>query len=346
MMLAEVGLRVVIYQYRSRDILAVTEVYKELRHRLTRKIAENQLDNLELPIGIRTSLYMEQGLDLLKEFQGRYEEGFAKLVKETSKIDSEMLVVYVPSDDFYSKRLEMDTNRAFFSNLCEDYGVAFLDVSDGFLEYSSDVVTLLPEDNHLSRFGNKIVAKEIGQAIEALFPDHRSAVYFDKRPSLLGDFRPNDNSIWTLVPSLPYRVQTNSQGLRMGYDLEFPKKRQRVLVLGDSITFGPFLDNHDTYPAMLNDLYPQREFVNAGVQGYTIIEQLSLFVERAKYVEPDVTILQVLDNDLFDFFYFRLNIFDREKRIYSPSYLEKAFLERLRREHTNRSSRLGNESRD
>jgi len=53
--------------------------------------------------------------------------------------------------------------------------------------------------------------------------------------------------------------------------------------------------------------YSDKEVINAGVAGYTITDEVSLFVERAKYVEPDITILQVLDNNLHDLLYFKRN---------------------------------------
>lgn len=330
LLLVELGLRVAIYQHRSQYALAMEEVYRKLQHTVRVTIASYQLGALKIPGGTREALYSKDGRKLLGEFQSRYEAEFKQLVDETAKVGSKLLVVYVPSDDYHSKRHQMDTNRTFFSQLCKKYGIAYIDMTASFLEYPSDIVTLLPADNHLSRFGNKILAREIGQAIDAYYPAYRSSIHFDERPRLLGDSRPNDNSIWTLVPSLPYRVRTNNQGLRMPYDLGFPKQKQRTLVLGDSVTFGVFLDDHDTYPSMLNEMYPDREFVNAGIQGYTVLEQLSLFVERARYVEPDITVLQVLDNDLYDFYYFRLNIFDREKRSHKPSILEQELLEKLR----------------
>ena len=328
---AEVGLRTTLYQYRSRYVLALQEVYEKAHQLVITKLVERRLGNLNIPGGTREALYTDDGSLLLHEFQGRYEANFSQLVQETEKIGSKLMMVYIPSDDFHSKLHQMDVNRAFFAELCAKYHIPFLDVTEKFLKYPSDVVTLLPADNHLSRFGNQIVADEIGQTILSLFRGYKSGVHFDVRPALLGDFRPNDDSIWTQNPSLPYHVRINSQGLRMDSDLNFPKTKQRILILGDSVTFGVFLHGHDTYPGLLNRKYPDNEFVNAGVQGYTVFQELSLFKERAKYAEPDVTVLQVLDNDLYDFYYFRLNEFDRERKSHEPSALEQSLLQKLRR---------------
>ena len=129
---------------------------------------------------------------------------------------------------------------------------------------------------------------------------------------------------------MPYRVVVNSQGLRMDRDLQFPKKKPHILCLGDSVTFGPYLPNHDTYPGLLQQKYPDKEVINAGICSYTIVDEVSLLKQRAKYCEPDIIILQVLDNDLSDFFYFKRQIFARDRQDYKPTPQEKEYFTRLR----------------
>ena len=112
----------------------------------------------------------------------------------------------------------------------------------------------------------------------------------------------------------------------MDYNLTFPKKKQKILILGDSYTFGPYLPNYHVYPNLLDKKYSDKEIINAGVAGYTITDESSLFMERAKCVEPDITVLQVLDRDLHDLFYFKRNQFDRNGKVHTPSRLEEEFL--------------------
>jgi lysophospholipase L1-like esterase len=122
----------------------------------------------------------------------------------------------------------------------------------------------------------------------------------------------------------------------MSEDLDVPKTRTRVLCLGDSFTFGPYLPNHDTYPELLGAMDTSLEVINAGICGYTITDEVSLFVESAQYVAPDITVLQVLDNDIYGLFYFKKNEFDRKRMKYEPSRLEKEFIDRIvaRNEHS------------
>jgi hypothetical protein len=331
LLVTEIGLRVIYFQSTAtRSPLAAVVAFNYAKNLILLKVAQARVGNMDLPKNISEQLYGDEGRLLFDEFKSRYEENFADLVSEANKIETKLIVVYVPSEDFYSKDAIMKANREFYSSLCLKYGVGFIDLTNRFLEYPSDVVTLLPENGHLSRFGNKIVADEIGNYIELHLNNYQSDFHFSSRPRLLGDLKPNDNSVWEIAPEMPYRVIVNSQGLRMYNDISFPKEKQRILILGDSFTFGPYLDNHDTYPELLQKKYLNKEFINAGVAGYTITDEVSLFIERAKYVEPDITILQVLDNDLQDLFYYKRNQFDRKREVYKPTELETQFLNKLR----------------
>src|SRR5262245_28487417 len=61
-----------------------------------------------------------------------------------------------------------------------------------------------------------------------------------------GDLTPNQNGHWLIWFHRPYHVQTNSVGLR---NSEEPSSSAfRVLAVGDSQTFGPYLANEDTWP--------------------------------------------------------------------------------------------------
>jgi hypothetical protein len=49
-------------------------------------------------------------------------------------------------------------------------------------------------------------------------------------------------------------------------------------------------------------------------------------------VEPDITILQVLNNDIYGLFFSKLNLFNREGKNCQPSELQKEFLRRWMKE--------------
>jgi len=269
----------------------------------------------EIRIKLTQALYTDKGEIVLEKFRREYENTFATFVKEANKIRTKVSVLYMPQDNYKQSTLH---NRKFYRELAAKYQVDYIDCTDEFLKYPVDWITLLPENGHLSRFGNKIVVEKVSEYIDK-YTAYRSNFTFRQRPERLGDLKPNRNRIWSINYGMPYRVIPNAQGFRMNYDLTFPKQKQRVLILGDSYTFGPYLANHYCYPNLLDKKYPDKEIINAGIAGYTITDEVSLFMESAKYVEPDITILQVLENDIPDLFYFERNQFDRKKRTFKPS---------------------------
>lgn len=103
---------------------------------------------------------------------------------------------------------------------------------------------------------------------------------------VLGDLRPHQNLVSKEIPALAYGVRVNSQGFR-GPELQPPAPaKERVLFLGDSITFGQYVEDTATLPAQtgvfLQKLDPERSFeiINAGRCGYTINDELGYFNDK------------------------------------------------------------------
>lgn len=324
LIILEVSLRIAYFQVKSRSPLALITSFRHMRNKILVAKAKMRVQKYQIP---HDTLFSAAAKELLEQFKQEYETNFKMLVEQVQKVKSKLLILYIPVEE-HEKPENKLIYRNFFAHLAEKYQLEFIDLSEEFQKYPFDVLTLRPDDGHLSRFGNKVVVDKLAEYIDK-YSDYKTAFQFKKRVSLFGDLKPNDSNIWQMKPDMPYRVTTNAQGLRMDYNLTFPKKKQRILILGDSVTFGPYLPNHHTYPCLLERKYSDKEVINAGIAGYTITDELSLFVERARYVKPDITILQVLDNDIFGLFFFKKNEFDRKKRFYQPSELEKKFLEQF-----------------
>ncbi len=95
---------------------------------------------------------------------------------------------------------------------------------------------------------------------------------------------------------------TDIRGLRRDpWRKEPDEQRRRVLVIGDSFTFGLGVEDHETFTSRLNIEQNKREFVNAGVPGYAPDQQM-LWVERiSPLVNPDQILFVIyLGNDLID----------------------------------------------
>ena len=100
-------------------------------------------------------------------------------------------------------------------------------------------------------------------------------------------------------------VKTGSQGLR---DRDFAGTKapnsQRILVLGDSLTFGWGVDVDHTYPKILERLLNEEsggattyEVINAGVGNYNTVQEVAYFEERGIRYRPDEVILGFYIND-------------------------------------------------
>jgi len=107
------------------------------------------------------------------------------------------------------------------------------------------------------------------------------------------DFVNRDN------PALPYRIHINSLGLR-GPETALEPSRPRVLFIGDSFTFGDFVDDDETLPAQVQQRLGDRaEVLNGGVGGTTIVDQ-RVFLERFLVLKPTLVVLLFFENDLND----------------------------------------------
>ncbi len=343
LVLLELAGLVYYFHQRGSESFALEAAVRDLRSALAPVWARRTVHEFELPpaIEIYDALYSSAGERLLESFKSRYEASFSELVEAVSEVDSKLVVLYVPPpfDDEISRRVDRH-DRAFYRRLAEAHDAGFLDATETLAAYPRSDAYLLPHNTHLSRLGNRILAGWLAQQLKrAPYLGYRTSFRSDRRPDLLGDLPPGSRRVWA-NEHLPFLVTTNAQGLRMDHDLEFPKRRQRILLLGDSFTFGINLHDVHTYPAILQSLLTECEIVNAGVPGYSIPQEAGLFSERARYVEADVTVLQVLFNDLYGFFYFERSLFARANRernwffgkrrlggeIYPPSELEKELL--------------------
>lgn len=113
--------------------------------------------------------------------------------------------------------------------------------------------------------------------------------------------RPNARGLHTGVP-----VSFNALGLR---DVERSVKPApgtvRILALGDSVTFGMGVAQHQTYPRKTEALLnagriggPRVEVLNMGMPGYNTLHQLAQLREVGLALEPNVVVVGFLYNDV------------------------------------------------
>jgi hypothetical protein len=129
-----------------------------------------------------------------------------------------------------------------------------------------------------------------------------SEAEFRRVPGLFG---PGQRVVDRRIPILPFAVRIDSLGYR-GADFPLEKRagELRVLAIGDSYTYGDFVDDAETFPAELERRLSQRcsrpvTVINAGVGGSTITTH-SRMAQRAWVTSPDIVMLTFSENDVVD----------------------------------------------
>lgn len=127
-----------------------------------------------------------------------------------------------------------------------------------------------------------------------------------KRPSpvaaMAHEHTPHSQAFLMGVP-----VSINALGLRdREYSLTKPEDTYRILVLGDSTTFGWGAPQEKTFPKVLEQLLNANplpgmkskvEVLNAGVGNYNTSQEVAYFKERGQDLQPDLVILAFFLND-------------------------------------------------
>jgi lysophospholipase L1-like esterase len=99
-------------------------------------------------------------------------------------------------------------------------------------------------------------------------------------------------------------MDINSMGFR---DEEIPERKKdediRILVLGDSITWGDYIQADEVYVERIEHYLSETlknravEVINAGVEDIGLKEEIDIFEEKGLAVEPDVVVIAFYLND-------------------------------------------------
>jgi hypothetical protein len=95
-------------------------------------------------------------------------------------------------------------------------------------------------------------------------------------------------------------LTTNARGLRgsRNYAYEKPEGVFRIVVLGDSFTFGEEVGDDDAYPHQLEARLPGVEVINLGVHGYGHDQMLLYLKEEGLRYHPDLVLLGFISDDM------------------------------------------------
>lgn len=122
---------------------------------------------------------------------------------------------------------------------------------------------------------------------------------------IAGLFQPGQELIDRIRPDLPYHIRINSEGFRgEEVDLSIRPAGRRILCVGDSYTFGHHVDDAEAFPARLERILDGEgrddQVINAGANGFTIVDELEYLRLKGMNLRPDLVILSFSQNDIMD----------------------------------------------
>jgi lysophospholipase L1-like esterase len=120
----------------------------------------------------------------------------------------------------------------------------------------------------------------------------------------VGDWVPNQNGIWQNGRlEFPFHVHINGAGFRNLEELDLAAFK--VLVLGDSQTFGLFVGSNDIWTNVAEKILNagaarKVQLLNNGIPGSTVSDHLAYLNEKGARLSPDMVLLVVNSNDVSD----------------------------------------------
>ncbi len=157
--------------------------------------------------------------------------------------------------------------------------------------------------------------KSVVLGTESVNPISKETLTFPNtsRESILKQFyepNPNqtivDNPEW-LGYSATYTINSDSLNERYDYSFEKPPDTFRILTIGDSHTFGAYVDTPKNYPEQLEDTlkgfdcknYKKFEVINLGEGGYNVDYVIERYNIRGSKYNPDLIIWLLNSTDIY-----------------------------------------------
>lgn len=134
-------------------------------------------------------------------------------------------------------------------------------------------------------------------------------VYASHAAKPAGLFRSDPQTGWRNAPDLPttlinaageeWSIRTDENGQRVVPQV--PGARRKMLILGDSLSFGEGIDIKDRFDVRMLPFLPATRVINTGTMGYGTEQEYAAFRNWKQSLEPGDTILIVLnESDYFD----------------------------------------------
>ena len=118
-----------------------------------------------------------------------------------------------------------------------------------------------------------------------------------------------DHQEW-LEKDVEYTINNDSLNERFDYSVVKPPSTFRIMTIGDSHTFGHFVNTQDNYPEKMEDLllgmntqgnfcpsYSNIEVINLGMMGYDVEYTTHRYQARGQKYSPDAILWYIKDDD-------------------------------------------------
>jgi len=108
---------------------------------------------------------------------------------------------------------------------------------------------------------------------------------------------PNYSGVQTIYGN-SFLMDINEKGMRDTRNYDYLKNKKRILILGDSFSFGNGVNLKESYPEKLRENFGEEvEILNLGVPGFGINNEYVYYLEKGKKFNPDIILIQYHDND-------------------------------------------------
>jgi hypothetical protein len=108
--------------------------------------------------------------------------------------------------------------------------------------------------------------------------------------------QPNHEFTW-ITEGKPHLYRSNSQGFRAGADFTAADPRKKIVLAGDSYTFGAGVDVEQTFGALLQQQSPDRVVYNLGMPGFGVDQVWMSVRHQASPLRPDLVVVGIVDAD-------------------------------------------------
>jgi len=131
-----------------------------------------------------------------------------------------------------------------------------------------------------------------------IYPGEREVATGPTVDRLIGWKLPPHALVEESAPDYSVTYRANAQGFRSGHDFTRPTARRRIVLLGDSYTFGTGVENRATFAARLEDELRRVRTYNFCIGGFGVDQMWMTLRHYALRVKPDVVVLSFIRNDL------------------------------------------------